>query len=80
MTGTRIVATGSRDEFTAAAVKDALCGSIAITTRSLMLFSNAPPQTNQVVNGQGEEGIPTLGNSDLSRATPAAVPDGTQAV
>ena len=72
LTATRSVASGCSDASTAAAVQDALCGSTAITTGP-ELHSRSTPNLLDDLNQQvtGEEGTPTSGSADLSRATPA---------
>jgi hypothetical protein len=78
------VANTCSEPSTAAAVHDALCGSIATTTRSDLCCVVLTKQllfTTLDMNCSSEEGTPTTGNADLSSATPAkSTPAGTLAV
>src|SRR5262245_18739923 len=68
-----MVATGCCDASSTAAVQDALCGSIAITTRSV-IFDIADTYLFPRLDAgmESEEGTPTFGFAGLSSATPRA--------
>ncbi len=66
-----MVAAGRDDASTTAAVQDALCGSIAITTLSgafSIADTNLSPRFDSGM--ESEEGTPTFGFAGLSSATP----------